>query len=97
MNIKQALLARKSVRAYLDKDVSQEKIEAVLDAARHAPSGTNAQPWKVAVVRGEKRVELVTALEQAFVNAGSEGSMDYQYYPLQWKSEYKRIICSYNQ
>ena len=90
MNIRQALLSRKSVRAFLDKDVSQEKIEAVLDAARHAPSGTNAQPWKVAVVRGEKRVELVTALEKAFVNAGSEGSMDYQYYPLQWKSEYKR-------
>jgi nitroreductase len=90
MNVKQALLARKSVRAFLDKDVPKEKIVAVLDAARHAPSGTNAQPWKVAVVQGKKRLELADAMENAFLEIRGEGKMDYRYYPVQWKGEYKR-------
>lgn len=90
MDVKQALLARKSVRAFLDKDVPKEKIVAVLDAARHAPSGTNAQPWKVAVVQGKKRIELADAMENTFLKIRGEGKMDYQYYPVQWKGEYKR-------
>ncbi len=89
MNIYDALLARKSVRAYLDKEVEKEKINAILAAASHAPSGTNTQPWKVAVVAGEARKELTAALVDAFYAQG-EGNMDYQYYPLVWKGEYKK-------
>lgn len=89
MNINEALLSRKSVRAYLQKEVSKEKIEAILTSARHAPSGTNAQPWKVAVVAGEIKDKLTSALVTAF-NEQGHGEMDYQYYPLEWKDEYKR-------
>ena len=56
MNIIDALSQRKSVRAFLDKPVSKENIVNILKAARHAPSGTNAQPWQVAVVTGKKRM-----------------------------------------
>ncbi len=45
MNVKDALQQRKAVRAFLHKAVEEEKIKAVLSAASHAPSGTNAQPW----------------------------------------------------
>ncbi len=90
MNIKEALQARKSVRAFVDKEVPEETITAILDAARHAPSGTNTQPWKVAVVRGEPRRELADAIEQAFLEVLSEGNMDYQYYPVKWSGEYKQ-------
>ena len=58
MNIIQALTERKSTRAFLNKQVSKEKIKKILQAARHAPSGTNAQPWQVAVVTGAKKDEL---------------------------------------
>ncbi len=94
MNITQAIKARKSTRAYLDKPVEREKIIRILQTARHAPSGTNAQPWQVAVVTGKKKDEITTQMVAAFQNDGI-GTMDYEYYPLQWKHPYKkrRVAC----
>lgn len=94
MNIIEALTQRKSVRAFQDKEVSKEKIVRILKAARHAPSGTNAQPWQVAVVTGKKKAELTEAMETAFRKDGIS-QMDYTYYPLKWKEPYKkrRVSC----
>ncbi|MFT5701363.1 MAG: nitroreductase [Desulforhopalus sp.] len=94
MNIIEALENRKSTRAFLEKDVSDEQISRILNAARHAPSGTNAQPWDVAVVTGEPRKKLTTSLVEAFQNDGL-GEMDYQYYPVEWKEPFKkrRVTC----
>lgn len=41
---------RQSDRAYLDKEVEQDKLDRILEAARLAPSACNAQPWKFIVV-----------------------------------------------
>lgn len=94
MNIIDALTQRKSVRTFLDKPVHKEKIVRILQAARHAPSGTNAQPWQVAVVTGKKKDELTQAMETSFRRDGIS-SMDYTYYPLKWKDPYKkrRVSC----
>jgi len=94
MNIIEALTQRKSVRAFQDKEVSREKIIRIMKAARHAPSGTNAQPWQVAVVTGKKKAELTEAMEAAFRKDGIS-PMDYTYYPLKWKEPYKkrRVSC----
>ena len=94
MNIIEALSRRKSVRAFLDKQVQREKIIKILQAARHAPSGTNAQPWQVAVVTGEKKNALTKAMEAAFMKDGI-GTMDYSYYPSEWNEPYKkrRVSC----
>lgn len=94
MNVIDALRLRKSVRAFLDKAVEEEKIEAILSAARHAPSGANTQPWQVAVVAGESKQKLQSRLESAFRN-GDKGKADYTYYPEQWIEPYKsrRIDC----
>lgn len=94
MNIYEALRERKSTRAFLDKPVSRDKIINILKAARHAPSGTNAQPWLVAVVTGSKKDALAQAMTEAFKKDGL-GTMDYQYYPETWKEPYKkrRVSC----
>ncbi|BCL63109.1 NADH dehydrogenase [Desulfomarina profundi] len=94
MNTIDALKTRKSTRAYLDTPVPREKIEAVLSAARHAPSGTNAQPWQVAVVSGRQKDELSREMENLF-RSGEMGEMDYQYYPLKWPEPFKsrRLAC----
>jgi nitroreductase len=42
---------RRSVRQYSDEPVSEEHLEMILEAARQAPSGENAQPWRFVVVR----------------------------------------------
>jgi nitroreductase len=50
---------RRSIRSYLDKPVEKEKIEQALEAARLAPSASNAQPWRFVVATGEKRKQIL--------------------------------------
>jgi len=66
MNIQDALLRRKSVRAFLDKPVKREVIEQILNAARFAPSGANTQPWQVAVVTGGRKLTIQKRMEAFF-------------------------------
>ena len=87
MNVIKALEQRKSTRAFLDKEVEPETINTILNAARHAPSGTNTQPWQVAVVTGEAKIRLQTKIECAF-RAGDKGKADYTYYPDEWQQPY---------
>ena len=88
MKVSEALKQRKSTRAYLNKSVEDEKIQAILEVARYSPSGTNMQPWQVAVVSGETKMTLQTKIETAF-RAGDRGKSDYNYYPVEWSSPYK--------
>lgn len=94
MNVHEALRQRHSTRAFLPTPVPREKIFAILDAARFSPSGSNAQPWQVAVVAGESKAKLEQAMEDAFRRDGA-GEMDYHYYPLEWREPYKkrRVVC----
>lgn len=94
MNVTDALHARKSTRAFLDKPVSRETIEQILEAARWAPSGTNTQPWQVAVLMGEKKKALQDQIEAAY-RSGVKGGMDYSYYPDQWIDPFlaRRRLC----
>ncbi|HLL41324.1 MAG TPA: TIGR03668 family PPOX class F420-dependent oxidoreductase [Rubrobacteraceae bacterium] len=48
------LLGRRSVRRYLDKEVPEEVLHRVLEAARWAPSPHGRQPWRFAVIRREE-------------------------------------------
>ena len=88
MKVSDALLQRKSVRAFLKKDVEREKIEYILEHAKHAPSGVNMQPWNVAVLSGEAKKNLESKMEKAF-REGKKEEMDYTYYPLSWEDPYK--------
>ena len=94
MNVIEALQQRKSVRAFLDKEVEEDKINVILTAASHAPSGTNTQPWQVSVVTGETKQKLQKQIERIF-REGDKGKADYHYYPEEWIEPYKsrRIAC----
>ena len=62
MSVMEAILQRKSIRAYQDKPIEQEKLEKILEAGRLAPSATNQQAWKFVVVTDPAlRHELVAA------------------------------------
>lgn len=88
MKVSEALLKRKSVRAFLDKSVEKEKIEFILEHSKYAPSGVNTQPWEVYVVSGESKKTLDKKMVDAFYENQDE-VIDYQYYPLVWKEPYK--------
>lgn len=42
---------RRSIREYTADPVSPEALDMILEAARQAPSGENAQPWRFIIVR----------------------------------------------
>ena len=54
------IMARRSIRKYLDKPVEHEKLEMVVYAGINAPSGMNRQPWSVRVVEDQQLIADVT-------------------------------------
>jgi len=68
VNVHQAIKNRYSVRSYKSKEIPEEKLEKVLEAARLAPSGHNSQPWKFVVVKDfKKKNRLAEASGQSFI------------------------------
>ena len=62
MNFTEIALARQSCRAYEEnKAVEPEKLDAILEAARLAPSACNGQPYHFTVCRGEAATEVAKA------------------------------------
>ncbi len=57
--VDEAITSRHSVRAFLDTPVDVQTIKDILSVASRAPSGTNTQPWKVYVLTGNKRAEMI--------------------------------------
>ena len=48
------IMARRSIRKYLDKPVEHEKLEAVALAGINAPSAMNRQNWAVRIIEDQK-------------------------------------------
>jgi nitroreductase len=55
MEVFEAIRKRHSVRSYLPDEVSSEKMEKILEAARLAPSAGNIQPWHFIVVSSQQK------------------------------------------
>ncbi len=62
MDLLEAIRTRRSVRKYSDKPVEDDKLEAVLEAVRLAPSWANMQCWRMVVVRDQKVKEAISDL-----------------------------------
>lgn len=68
MELLEAIRGRRSIRAFKPQDVPDEVVEQLVDAARHAPSAGNLQPWEFIIVRTlEQKRMLAEAARQAFV------------------------------
>jgi nitroreductase len=89
-----AIVSRFSARAFLPTAVAREVIEHILDVASRAPSGTNTQPWRVYVVQGARRDQIVTEVcaahdaIRANPTLASAYREAYDYYPEKWVSPY---------
>jgi len=62
MEFSALIAARYSVRAYRSDPVEDEKLQAVLEAARLAPSAANRQPIQIIVIRTAGREEELRAI-----------------------------------
>lgn len=62
MQVNEAILKRRSVRAYTNQVVEQSLIEKIFTEAQQSPSNCNTQPWHVVVVSGDARDKLEKAM-----------------------------------
>lgn len=85
-----AITSRHSVRAFQPRPVARDDIEAILQVAARAPSGTNTQPWKVTVVTGALKQRLSKEILDAYLDPAisRQHSEEYNYYPQEWVSPY---------
>ncbi len=63
------IMARRSVRKYLDKPVEHEKLEAIAQAGINAPSARNWQYWAVRIIEDQK---LIADVSEVYKQANPE-------------------------
>lgn len=62
-----AVLQRRTVRAFTDEDVPQEVLEEAIEAARRAPAPHGTQPWGFTILsRDVQRTDLLDAMAAAW-------------------------------
>lgn len=79
--VDEAILSRRSVRAFLPTPVDDATIREILEVARWAPSGTNMQPWKAYVVKDAAKRRIAEAILGSGIRAEKVAWEEYKYYP----------------
>lgn len=54
------MMARRSIRKYLDKPVEHAKLEQIAICGINAPSGSNRQPWEICIVEDYAFIQGLT-------------------------------------
>ncbi len=69
LTTKEAIEKRRSIRKFKTDPVPDEHLTALLNAARLAPSGCNAQPWRFKIIKDqETKLKLSqAAYDQSFI------------------------------
>jgi nitroreductase len=90
MTVTEAILSRRSVRAFLEKPVPRELIEEILTKASRAASGGNVQPWQLYVASGDVLRGFKARMAQRLTES-AEGDLplEYHVYPHPLKAPYR--------
>lgn len=94
VRVEDAIRSRRSIRAFLPTPVEPALVAELLDLARWAASGSNTQPWKVAVLRGDRLAQVVAQVSAADQAAATDPALadryrnEYDYYPSNWTEPY---------
>ncbi len=75
-----AARTRRSIRAYKSAPVPRAILREIVALGRHAPSGSNIQPWRVHVLSGAALARLGNAIQDAFLTDEPGHRRDYEYY-----------------
>jgi nitroreductase len=79
--VDEAIVSRRSVRAFLSDPVEDDTIRAILEVAARAPSGTNMQPWRAYVTKGAVKQRISDAILNSGIRAEKAEWDEYKYYP----------------
>ncbi|MDR3418478.1 MAG: nitroreductase [Nevskia sp.] len=81
MSVADAVRARRSVRAFLDRPVPPEVLRQALETAARAPSGGNLQPWRLYLLAGEPLRTLKEHMQRRLSSNPQPDPADYPIYP----------------
>jgi len=70
----EAIHERRSVNRFKREEVDQDKVNAIIEAARWAPSFVNSQPWNIVVVRDKETRRKLRELSVTITKVGIEES-----------------------
>ncbi|MEO5597358.1 MAG: nitroreductase family protein [Novosphingobium sp.] len=76
-SVSEAVIGRRSIRAFTDRPVEPEVLTRVLDKARWAPSGCNFQPWEASILAGAP----LRALQEKMAVAAPQDPIEYHVNP----------------
>ena len=63
------ILTRRSIRAYTKEQIVETELEAIIEAAKYAPSGGNSQSWHFTIVQNIEKLQLLnTGVRHSFKN-----------------------------
>lgn len=79
--VDEAILSRRSIRAFLPEPVDRAMIREILAVASRAPSGTNMQPWRVYVATGATIQAVADAVLKCGIRVEKAKWDEYRYYP----------------
>jgi len=68
VNIIDVIKSRRSIRKYLDKQISREIIDKLIEAAEWAPSGMNEQPWGFIIVQDNALIKELSDRSIPYIN-----------------------------
>jgi nitroreductase len=99
MKVTEAVLTRRSVRAFRDAPVPGETLRRVIATAGRAPSNSNIQPWLVKVVAGRAIEELKAVMRERRTREPRADVPQYAVYPPELKDPYltRRFNCGERQ
>jgi nitroreductase len=88
LSVDEAILTRRSVRAFKSDPVARETVTEILEVSTRSPSGTNTQPWTAHVFMGPAKDRLVAAVLDAFWNEPEGHANDRLHYLDTWRDPY---------
>jgi nitroreductase len=97
--VEEALLTRRSVRAFLPTPVPRGEVDRLLTLAARSASNSNCQPWQVHVLTGEPKRRLTRALWEALDRGRRATDPEYPYQPPpdQWQEPFRSRRASFGE
>lgn len=76
MELRDAIYGRRAVRAFTGRTPDDATIGELIDAAIHAPSAMNDQPWSFTVVRDRAKLRTISAASKRHLARASLAGLD---------------------
>ncbi|MBX9801453.1 MAG: nitroreductase [Caulobacteraceae bacterium] len=91
-----AIRARRSIRAFTDRQVPAAVVQDILALAARAPSSSNMQPWRVYALAGETLATLKQRVRESAIDNPRGETPEYPIYAPALKDPFnaRRIACA---